>query len=160
MPAATGPANGPSPDFGTAGPLEEMAANAQLLLRQLGAEAGNVAPAFSGSTSLPTAHASAAVNAPAHPRVMSATPGTATSSSNVSVGRVVTDAMPRQPAKPVSLKVSSRQAAEIVKEWSGDRKVRLETAVLNRTWKKAESKAAAMVLARTLDAADDSGLSL
>ena len=160
LPAATGPANGPSPDFGAAGPLEEMAANAQLLLRQLGAEAGNVAPAFSGSASMPTAHASAAVNAPVHPRVMSATPGTATSSSNVSVGRVVTDAMPRQPAKPVSLKVSSRQAAEIVKEWSGDGKVRLETAVLNRTWKKAESKAAAMVLARTLDAAEDSGLSV
>ncbi len=142
--------------------MEELAANAQLLLRQLGAEAGNVAPAVSGSAALPlpTAHAPNATTFPAPPRGMSEVPGTAANSSSASVGRVVTEAMPRQPAKPVSLKVSSRQAAEIVREWSGDGKVRLETAVLNRTWKKAESKAAAMVLARTLDAAEDSGLSV
>ena len=159
---ATGTAQNPAQDFGAAGPLEELAANAQLLLRQLGAEAGNVAPAVSGSAALPlpTAHAPNAMTFPAPPRGMSGVPGTAANSSSASVGRVMTEAMPRQPAKPVSLKVSSRQAAEIVREWSGDGKVRLETAVLNRTWKKAESKAAAMVLARTLDAAEDSGLSV
>ena len=173
-PSFAAPAAGP--DFGSAGPLMEMAANAQLLLRQLGSEADDVAMGtgaaapqrFPAPVSAPvpppqaTAYSGARPGvAPAplqHPPAAHGTRPTAAVQPASATGRLRTDPVMLKQTTPVTLNVTSRQAPAIRAEWTSEGKVRFETAVLNRTWKKAESKAAALAIARGLDVAQDEGL--
>ena len=173
-PSFAAPAAGP--DFGSAGPLMEMAANAQLLLRQLGSEADDVAMGtgaaapqrFPAPVSAPvpppqaTAYSGARPGvSPAplqHPPAAHGTRPTAAVQPASATGRLRTDPVMLTQTTPVTLNVTSRQAPAIRAEWTSEGKVRFETAVLNRTWKKAESKAAALAIARGLDVAQDEGL--
>ena len=150
-----------------------MAANARLLLRQLGSEADDMATGagaaaplrFPASASAPvpppqaTAFTGALpVPAPApfqHPHVAHGTRPTAAVQQANATGRLRTDPVLLTQTTPVTLNATSRQAPAIRAEWTSEGKVRFETAVLNRTWKKAESKAAALAIARGFDVAQD-----
>ena len=134
-----------SPDFGAAGPLEELASSARQLLRQMG---GSEAQSRTLVAPRPSVE-------PTRPR-----PSVTVSTPTVPMGRTLSDAQPRAAARPVSLKVTSLQAGAIEEEWTAAGTVRFETAVMSRSWKKGESKGVALALARSLDVGKDSGLDL
>jgi len=156
----TGSVSMPSPDFGTAGPLEEFAATARTLLSQVGgpeASSPSLAPAR-----MRQASEAGLLQNPGGVKAAAMKPGDLgeTGMRSACGGRLVSAAGSRPDAKPVGLKVLTLQAGAIAEEWSSAGTVRFESAVAQRTWKKAETKASAFALARSLDVATDSGLIL
>ena len=144
------------PGFGKAGPLEEFAATARTLLRQVGGSEAT-GPGLAQPQRIPPRTTS-----PGFAPTMGLRSGdnmdTVTRSSGG--GRLLSDMTSRTTAQPVALKVLSRQAGAIEEEWTSAGTVRFETSVATRTWKKVEAKAMAFALARALDVANESGLDL
>ena len=141
-----------SSGFGAAGPLEEMVANARQILRQVGgseANSPNLCPPTPISPSM----------APVRQFVPAAAPFAPTPTA-AGGGHLLSGTVTRAPARPVSLKVTTRQAAAIEEEWTSAGTVRFETAVANRSWKDGKTMRTAFALARAFDVAKESGLDL
>ena len=146
----------PAADFGKAGPLEEFAATARLLLRQVGGPVAEQADLEPRTTTSSMPHGvfqpwTGMAAAPTLPTV------DAREDRSTGGGRLITPAGARLPARPVALSVMTRQAGAIEEEWTQGGTVRFVTAVDSKTWKKTEARDAAHAHARTLDVAKDSG---
>ena len=130
------------------GPLQELAAGATSMLRQLGEPVPEA--------QLPSVPKLPAGRWPVMPRLSLPEPTTETTPG----GRLLSAPVNRSTQRAVALDVMSLQASAIHEDWTKRGKLDYETAVSNRKWKKQEHQDAAEKTALLLDTMKDSGLDL
>ena len=150
-----------APGFGPAGPLEELAAQARMLLSQVGGPQAAVdlaGPAVQSPPAMaPPPRGAAAAPSTRPPATRSAQSAHPDGYARTVGGRLLSEAGSRPPARPVPLRVMSRQAGAIEEEWTEAGSRTFVTAVKTAEWKKRESLDAAFPLARMLDVAMAAG---